>query len=114
MKTLGDGSLAELKKFLKEFDTALIVTLTPDHMVRSRPMVMQNLAACRDCDLWFVTRDKTAKVAEINHDEHVGVVCFRESDKAYISISAEARIEQDHDEIHRLWKPSWRVWAPQG
>jgi general stress protein 26 len=108
------GSREELQAFLKEFDTAMFVTVTPEHMVRARPMAIENPTELGDCDLWFVTSDATAKVDEVVHDQQVGVVCFRSRDKAYISISAKARVDKNQELIKRLWKPDWKAWFPNG
>jgi general stress protein 26 len=108
------GSLAELREVLGEFDTAMLVTLTDDGMVRARPMAIQDPEALPDCDLWFVASDESDKVGEIEHDDQVGVCCFRDRDRAWISISARARIERDAAAIHRLWRPEWRAWLPAG
>ena len=67
-----------------------------------------------DCDLFFVTGDHTAKVDEVERDRHVGVCCYRSSDKAWISISAIARTVRDRDELKRIWKPEWSAWLPGG
>ena len=108
------GSLRELHDFLKEFDTAMLVTVTPEGMLRGRPMALQDPDALDDCDLWFVTPEDSAKVHEITGDHRVCICCFRSRDKAYISISAMARMEKSTTEVRRLWKPDWKAWFPNG
>jgi general stress protein 26 len=104
------GSLDELYRLLQDFDTVMLVTLTPDHQLRARPMALQDRSLVADCDLWFVTAADTAKVEEINEEHRVNVCCLRSRDKAYLSISATARISDDANEIRRLYQPDWRVW----
>lgn len=108
------GTLQELYTFLKEFDTAMLVTMTPGRMLRARPMEIQDPKEVPGCDLWFVTGDDTAKVAEIGREEHVCVCAYRARDKAYISISARARTDKDQGAIQRLWKPTWKMFFPNG
>lgn len=104
------GSLKELYGLLKEFDTALLVTTTTDKKLRARPMAIQNPEDVPGCDLWFVTRDDTAKVNEIYQEHEVCVCAYRARDRAYLSISAVAQVAKDPVEIKRLWKPTWKAW----
>lgn len=109
------GSLEELQDLLEEFDTAMLITATEEGEIRSRPMAVQlPREGITDCDLFFVTGEESAKVEEIERDRHVGVCCYRSSDKAWISISAVARTVRDRDELKRVWRPEWSAWLPGG
>lgn len=108
------GNLSELIAMLKEFNTAMLVSISTDGSIRSRPMAIQDPDGLNDCDLWFVTEHNSPKVVEINQDHRVCIACFRQRDGAYLSISAAARIENNRDEIARLWKPDWKLWFPEG
>lgn len=104
------GSLDELRAMLAELDTAMLVTAQADGSLRARPMALQDPSAVPDCDLWFVTSEDTPKVDEIERDAHVNVSAVRPSDRAYVSISATARIVRDPQLVQRLWRPDWRLW----
>jgi general stress protein 26 len=104
------GSLEELRAQLTDFRTGMLVTQTPEGLLRGRPMALQDPEALTDCDLWLVTSDDSPKVAEITFEENVCVTCFRTGDGAYVSISARARLEQDRTEIRRLWNDHWKAW----
>ena len=108
------GTLQELYDLLNEFDTAMLVTITPDGKLRARPMELQAPGELPGCDLWFVTGDDTAKVMEIAGEEQVCVCAYRGRDNAYVSISARARLERDRAAISRLWRPSWKLFFPEG
>jgi general stress protein 26 len=108
------GSLSELREMLKAFDTAMLVTTTEEGLLRARPMAVQDLDALPGVDLWFVTHDDTAKVAEISYEHNVCVACYRAKDRAYISISARAEMERNPELVKRLWKPDWKAWFPAG
>jgi general stress protein 26 len=103
------GSKEDLLAMLDEFDTAMLVGLEPDGRLRARPMGLQH-ERLGDCDLWFVTADDTHKTDEIERHQHVNVCCLRTRDRAYISLSARARIERTPHEVRRLWQPSWKLW----
>lgn len=113
-ETKEPGSLDELMELLEEFDTAMLVTVSPDEMVRARPMALQKRGEVEGCDLWFVTDGDAPKVREIANDRHVGVCCLRNRDKAYLSISAVAEVVRDQALVHRLWKPDWKIWFGDG
>jgi general stress protein 26 len=106
--------LTELKQLLTEFDTAMLVTVTPERLLRARPMAIQDPSEMPGCDLWFVTAEDTPKIEEVQEERQVCVCCYRSSDRAYISISAVARIEKDSEAVRRLWKPSWKAWFTKG
>jgi general stress protein 26 len=103
------GSKEELRALLAGFDTAMLVGIEPDGSLRARPMgLMQETLA--DCDLWFVSADDTHKTDEIERHVHVNVCCTRTRDRAYVSLSARARIERNPHEVQRLWQPTWKLW----
>lgn len=104
-----EGSRDELLTLLDEFDTAMLVGLEPDGRLRARPMGLQH-ERLDDCDLWFVTADDTHKTDEIDRHRHVNVCCLRTRDRAYVSLSARARVDRNPHEVRRLWQPSWKLW----
>lgn len=108
------GSLDELKEMLQSFDTAMLTTVTPMGLLRARPMAIQEQTPELKCDFWFVTSLDSPKTDEIAHDHQVGVSCFRSRDRAYLSISAIARVRREPELIARLFKPDWRLWFPDG
>jgi len=108
------GSLDELEELLAEFQTAMLTTVTPEGLLRARPMAVQEPHDELPCDLWFVTGIDTPKVNEIEHEHQVGVSCLRQKDGAYLSVSGLARVRQDPELVRRLWKPDWKIWFPEG
>jgi general stress protein 26 len=104
------GNLDELRRLLEKFDVSMLVTTTPEGLLRARPMALQDPEDLADCDLWLVTSDDSPKVAEVTFEDNVCVCCLRKGDGAYVSISARARIEKDREEIRRLWKADWKAW----
>ena len=102
----------ELYERIKDHRTALLATVTKDGYVHARPMMTQEREP--DADLWFVTPMDSDKVQEIQAHPRVGVIYFRESDGAYVSIEGEARIIQDKATIRDKWKETWRMWFPEG
>ena len=109
------GSIAELKKLLQEFGTAMLTTTTADGLLRARPMAIQEDADGLACDLWFVASIHSAKIREIERNPKVCVTCLRgKHGSAYISISAHATVWQDQASVRRLWQSDWKLWWPDG
>jgi general stress protein 26 len=103
------GNKEELFTLLAEFDTAMLVTIEEDGTLAARPMGIQR-ERLADCDLWFPTADDTRKTDEIERHHEVNVCCMRTRDRAYVSVSARARIDRNAAEARRLWQPGWRIW----
>jgi general stress protein 26 len=108
------GSLTELKNLVQEFQTAMLITTTPEGLLRARPMAIQKPAPELTCDVWFVTSIHTAMVEEIARHPKVCVTCLRDRGSAYASISAHATVFQDEALVHKLWQPDWKIWWPKG
>ena len=112
--TTARGSLIELKEQLQEYETVLLTTVTPEGLVRARPMAVQDPEELTDCDLWFVTSSDTGKVDEIARERQVGVCGYRPKYKGWLSISARATFDRDRALIRRLFKPDWKMWFANG
>jgi general stress protein 26 len=110
-----EGSLDELKKLLHEFGAAMLTTVSPEGLLRARPMAIQKDSPEVKADLWFVTSIDSAKIQEIARSPKVGVTCLRgKHGSAYVSISAHATVWQDRATVKRLWQPDWKMWWPEG
>lgn len=96
---------------IENIDTAMMVTRRPDGHLRSRAMANQKRAA--GADLWFVTSDGAAKLADIQHDPHVNLSYYRDSNREWVSVSGIARISRDLQTIRALYAPDWKMWFPE-
>jgi general stress protein 26 len=105
-------TLAELDDRLRAFPVAMLATISPQGAVHARPMLTQEREPTGD--LWFVSALDTDKVAEIRQNPQVGVIYFRDSDNAYVSLSGTATVCDDHQLICGKWQESWRPWFPEG
>lgn len=111
-KVAQQADLEQLYERLKEFDTAMLTTVGRNGHIHSRPMMTQERE--RDADLWFVTSRRSLKVEELTAHPAVGVIYFRDRDKAYVSLSGTAHLCTDPELARRQWKESWRAWFPEG
>ena len=104
-------SQTELEKFyelVEDIEVAMMTTRRADGHLRSRAMATQKRAA--GADLWFVTADGSAKLADLAHDPHVNLAYFRDSNMEWVSVSGIATVSRDRARIRELYATDWRAW----
>jgi general stress protein 26 len=102
---------SDLEKFYAEIesiDTAMMTTRRSDGHLRSRAMANQKRAG--GADLWFVCRDDSAKLADIANDPHINLSYYRDSNRAWVSVSGTAVVSRDRAKIRELYAPDWKMW----
>lgn len=104
--------IAHLGELIQGIQVAMMTTVEVDGTLRSRPMWTHD----RDFDgeLWFFTREHSAKVGEVEHDHHVNLSYADPSKDRFVSISGRCRLVNDRQKIHELWNPTLRAWFPNG
>jgi general stress protein 26 len=105
-------NVAKLAKLIKGVRVAMLTTVEADGCLRSRPMHTQENYF--DGTLWFFTWVDSAKVHEIEHDQHVNLSYADPSEQVYVSVSGRARLVRDRAKIEELWNPVHKAWFPQG
>jgi general stress protein 26 len=108
---MSDPKMTELEKFyavVESIDTAMMTTRRADGHLRSRAMANQKRAG--GADLWFVTREGSAKLVDIEHDPHVNLSYYRDSNREWVSVSGMAAISRDRDKVRELYQPDWSMW----
>ena len=109
------GRNETLQKFfelIEEIEVAMMTTRNADGHLESRPMATQKRAA--GADLWFVTAEATAKLADLERDPHVNLAYYKDRTREYVSVSGVATLSRDRAKIHELYAPDWKVWFPKG
>ena len=71
---------------------------------------MANQKRAGGADLWFVTRDGNAKLADLAVDPHINLSYYRDGNREWISVSGTAIVSRDRDKIRELYMPDWKVW----
>lgn len=95
---------------IEDIETAMMVTRRRDGHLRSRAMATQRQAP--GADLWFVTMEGAAKLADIEHDPHVNLSYYNSRSREWVSVSGLADISRDRATIDILYAPDWKVWFP--
>ena len=107
-----DDQRAQLDALLHDYDFAVLTTISPDGSLHARPMAL--LARRPDGGVEFATLLDTAKARDLEANPRVGLSCFTDAAKGYVSLSGRAHISRDRAQINRLWDKSWELWAPNG
>jgi general stress protein 26 len=102
----------KLRKLLKGFRVAMLTTLTPDGVLRSRPMATVPLQG--DGDVWLLTKLRTPKVGEVEENRRVNLNYISSKDGRYVSLSGTASLVRDPQRVLGLWKKRHREWFPEG
>jgi general stress protein 26 len=101
----------KLWSMMKSIQTAMLSTEDDGH-IRARPMV----ASQKDFDgtLWFFTRASSHKVAEANANQQVGITYADSGQQNYVSLSGQAALVRNKDDIKAHWSEYIRTWFPKG
>jgi len=100
--------LDKLFDAIESIDTAMMVTRRSDGHLRARAMANQKRAG--GADLWFVTREGSGKLVDIENDPHLNLSYYRDSNREWVSVSGTAMISRDRDKIRELYQPDWKIW----
>lgn len=111
MATLDSSQVHKFHDLLAKFETAMLVTHTPENELRARPMAIARVD--ESCRVWFFTSIESGKVHEIETDTHVSVVCQRDRE-LYLSLTGAATLDRDRQKAREFWKESFKVWFPGG
>ena len=104
--------LRSFVELLADFDTAMLVTESPQGNLVCRPMALQEPRI--DHPLWFVTSNQTVSAQNVAANGRVNLAFHRKSDHAWVSVAGQAKLNSDRTLIDGLWKEDWHVWFEQG
>ena len=102
------SELEKLYSAIESIDTAMMVTRRVNGHLRARAMANQKRAG--GADLWFVTREASAKLVDIEHDPHINLSYYRDSNREWVSVSGVAQISRDRNKVRELYQPDWKIW----
>jgi general stress protein 26 len=103
----------ELTKLYEQIDAieiAMLTTRRADGHLQSRAMATQKRAP--GADLWFVAREHTQKLRDIEGDPHVNLSYYKDRTREWISVSGFALVSRDRETIHALYAPDCKMWFP--
>ena len=102
------ADLDKLYEHVDDIEIAMMTTRRRDGHLQSRAMATQRRAA--GADLWFVSMEGTAKLADLGDDPHVCLSYYKDSTREWISVSGIASVSRDRQKIRELYAPDWKLW----
>lgn len=106
------SSFTRLREQIEGIEVAMLTTVDEHGDLRSRPMATLEIGD--DGDLWFFTRVDTPKVDETQREHRVGLAYAAPASHRYASVTGRAQLVHDREKIRRLWRPSHRLYLPEG
>ena len=100
--------LGTFYKMIEGMEIGMMTTRRRDGHLESRAMANQRRAA--GADLWFVTRDHTAKIRDLEADPHVNVSYYKDRTREWVSVSGIATVSRDRGKIRELYAADWKAW----
>ena len=101
----------KLYDLIDDLEICMLTTRRPDGRLVSRAMATQKRAA--GADLWFVTREGMAKLADIEQDPHINLAYYKDRTREWVSVSGIASISRDRQKIHELYATDWKIYFPE-
>ena len=108
-----EEGLKKLRSMIKDIDFCMLTTVDGQGRLHSRPM-STNREIDPNGDLWFFTYGKSHRAEEVKRNQQVNVSYADPSKQNYVSVSGEAVLVRDREEIRKRWKPALRAWFPKG
>jgi general stress protein 26 len=105
-------AVADLRQRIDGIPVAMVTTIAPDDVLRSRPMLLERLEP--DATLIFLTHLSSQKVGDVHHDPRVNVAFVSEKGDRYVSVGGTGTVVHDEARFRALWNPTYRAWFPNG
>ena len=103
-----ESTMDKLYEQIEDIEIAMMTTRRTDGHLESRAMATQKRAA--GADLWFVSREDTAKLRDLGADPHVNLAYYKDRTREWVSVSGLAKISRDRAKIRELYAPDWKMW----
>ena len=107
----GSEQYKKIHDLIKDIHVAMLTTEGSDGKLHSRPMATQE--AEFDGNVWFLSRQNSGKVTDIQHQSQVNL-SYSDSKHAFVTLSGMAEIQKDRTKIDELWNPLYKAWFPGG
>ncbi len=106
------AEVAQLAGLIRDIKVAMLTTTVKGDGMRSRPMFTQDTPF--DGTLWFMTSASAPVVSEIYDDAEVLLTYAHPGAQSYVAVNGAASIHNDRAMIRSLWRPTLKVWFPDG
>jgi general stress protein 26 len=100
-------------KLLEDIDICMFTTVGDAGYLVSRPLSTQ--AAEFDGErLWFFTGARSPKMREIARNPKVNVAYASKDRNVYVSVTGDARVNDDPARIDQFWSDAYKAYFPKG
>ncbi len=107
----GNEQFKKIHDLIKDIHVAMLTTEGSDGKLHSRPMATQE--AEFDGSVWFLSRQSSGKVTDIQHQAHVNLA-YSDGKHSFVTLAGVAEIQKDRKKIDELWNPLYKAWFPDG
>lgn len=105
-----DDRQAKVRKMIENSRLAMLTTVDEDGRLVSKPMATQDVEF--DGDVYFIAERSSHKVRNIQRDPRVNVAYSDSS--AWVSLSGDAEVVDDHGKLSELWNTFTDAWLEGG
>ena len=100
----------KLYDLIGDFESAMMTTRLANGELRARPMSVGGVS--EQGKLYFATSKTSAKNAEIQLDNHIGLTM--QSSSKFLSVTGHGKLTDDKSLIDKFYSPAWKIWFPEG
>jgi general stress protein 26 len=108
----GKEGMQKIGELVKDIRIAMMSTISEDGQVHSRPMATQDTPF--DGTLWFLTRNTSDKVINIQQHRNVTLDYADTDHSKYITLRGKAFVSENRAKIKELWNAMYKAWFPGG
>ena len=102
----------ELWERIEDVRTAMLTTVDPDGMLRSRPMWTQGDEF--DGSLWFFIAKDSPSAEAIAQNSRVGLAYGAPDKDLYLSVVGQGHLVEDEAKAEEMWNTFVDAWFPGG
>jgi len=99
-----------VRALIEQAGVAILMNVNEEGMHTGRPMLP--LLVLNDPHVYFLTHQSSRKVAQLAVRPQIGLSIV--SANCFIVAAGSAQLSRDPELIHRLWRPTYRAWFPEG
>ncbi len=103
-----------LWKLIKDIKFGMFTHRNASGMLHAHPLTTQNKAMDEGAQLYFFIARNGEIAGRIGEDPSVNISYADPGDDSYVSISGEARIEENQAKKEELFSAMAKAWFPQG
>ncbi len=108
---MSDHPFEKLYSLLSDFSTVMLITMDGMTGCYARPMAVAHVD--KNANLWLFTSRDSEKVREIQADSRVQIHA-QDGWTNCVVLAGHATVVEDRAMIREIWKPSFKVWFPDG